>query len=496
MMPESNHAIVIGAGFSGLAVAAMLAKDGWKVTVLEKNAQIGGAARVWKSKGFTFDMGPTWYLMPEVFDRYFSLLGQKREDYYDIKQLNPSYRVFFEDDERVDIQPDIEETKAVFEDFEPGGAKKLTKFLDHAAYRYDIAIKEFLYREYQSIFDFFNRRLVLQGSRLKLFRTLDKEVSSYFSDHRAKKILEYAVVFLGNSPYNARAIYSIMAHIDLNLGVWAPRGGMGSVVEGISKLGKDNGVIIQTGEQVRKIKGEKGNVTHVVTDMTDYPADMVLSGADYNHVETELLAPSHQSYPQNYWQKKVIAPSMFLIYLGLNRRIDALLHHNFYFAHKWDKHFDSIFKSPRWPENPSYYIYCPSKTDDTLAPDGNETVMLLVPVAPGLDDNDEQRQRFAEQIIDHFEKLIGARISDSIVVQRIFSHQDFKSNYNSYMGTALGLSHTLRQTAVFRPSHRSRKLKNLFFTGQYTHPGIGVPMAFIASEIVAGEIRRCFDVGR
>ena len=336
----------------------------------------------------------------------------------------------------------------------------------------------------------------MQGSRLNLFRSLDKEVSSYFTDHRAKKILEYAMVFLGSSPYNARALYSIMAHVDLTLGVWAPQGGMGSVVDGVRKLGESNGVTIRTGEPVRKIDGHNGSAAHVITDTDAYPVDAVLSGADYAHVEAELLDPSHRSYPLDHWQKRVIAPSMFLIYLGLNKKVDELIHHNFYFADGWDAHFDSIFDSPRWPENPSYYIHCPSRTDETSAPEGHETVFILVPVAPGLDDSDEQRQQFTEQIIDHFEKLIGMKLRDSIVVQRVFSHRDFKRDYNSYQGTALGLSHTLFQTAVFRPSHRSRKMKNLYYTGQYTHPGIGVPMAFIGSEIVAKEMEECFNGDR
>jgi len=492
-MDSNRRLVVIGAGFSGLTAAALLAKDGWNVTIMEKNADIGGSARVWKSKGFTFDMGPTWYLMPEVFERYFSLMGHRCEDYYETILLNPSYRVFFEDAEQIDITPDIEETKATFERFEPGGAKKLNRFLENAAYRYDIAMREFLYREYHSIFDFFNIRMIVQGSRLKLFRSLDKEVSSYFTDHRAKKILEYAMVFLGSSPYNARAIYSIMAHIDLTLGVWAPLGGMGSVIEAVRKLGEYNGVVIHTEEPVKKIEQRDDGTTHVITNTAKYPADVVLSGADYVHVETDLLDGPCKSYPSRYWQKKVIAPSMFLIYLGINKRIGALTHHNFYFATKWDEHFTSIFDSPCWPVNPSYYVHCPSKTEDTLAPTGCETVLILVPVAPGLDDNDERRQLFTEQIIGHFEKLIGTGIRDSITVQRVFSHRDFISDYNSYQGTALGLSHTLLQTAVFRPSHRSNKMKNLFYTGQYTHPGIGVPMAFIASEIVAGEIKESIN---
>ncbi|MDY6893742.1 MAG: phytoene desaturase family protein [Chloroflexota bacterium] len=489
-MSTTNRLTVIGAGFSGLAAAALLANDGWDVTVLEKNAQVGGAARAWNVRGFTFDMGPTWYLIPEVFERYFALFGERREAYYDLTLLNPSYRVFFEDGEQVDITPDIEQTKATFERFEPGGADKLTRFLEHAAYRYDTAMKEFLYREYRSIFDFFNRRLLVYGARMNLFRSLDREVSSYFTDDRAKKILEYAMVFLGSSPFNARALYSIMAHVDLNLGVWYPGGGMGSVVDGVRMLAESRGVMIRTGEQVRKLSGDNGTLTYIVTEAGEYPADVVVASADYPHVETELLERSQQSYPLDYWRKRVVAPSMFLIFLGLTKKVEALTHHNLYLANRWEEHFASIFDNPDWPKNPSYYIHCPSQLDKTLAPEGHEIVVIGVPVAPGLDDSDSQRQEFAEQAIKHLEKLIGTELRDSIVVQRIFSHRDFKNEYNLYRGTAFGLSHTLLQTAVFRPSYRSRKIKNLYFTGQYTHPGIGVPMSFISSQVVAEKIRR------
>ncbi|MDY6907261.1 MAG: phytoene desaturase family protein [Chloroflexota bacterium] len=485
-----RRVLVVGAGFAGLAAAALLARDGWQVQVLEKNREVGGCARVWHSGGFSFDMGPTLYLMPEVFERYFALFGCQREDFYSLRLLDPSYRVFFGGDETVDVTPDLGATLETFEGFEPGGAQKLQAYLDRAAYQYDIIMREFLYRDRRSIVDFVNRRVLIDGTRLNILKSLDGHVSSYFSDHRAKKLLEYSMVFLGSSPWNARALYAIMSHVDIKLGVWYPHGGMGSVVAGLQRLAESHGVAIRTGEPVRRLEARDGRVERVVTDRGEYTADVVLVGADYAHAETELLAPPYQSYPASYWRKRVIAPSMFMVYLGLTKKVDALCHHNLYFAHQWQEHFASIFDRPAWPQHPSYYVHCPSRTDDAVAPWGHENVLISVPVAPGLDDGDGRREQFADQVLAHLEGLVGERIRDSIAVKRIYSHRDFKRDYHAYGGTAMGLAHTLSQTALFRPSHRSRKARNLFYTGQYTHPGIGVPMAFIAAEIVAEEVSR------
>jgi phytoene desaturase len=447
-MSTDRQVLVIGAGFGGLAAAALLARDGWQVQILEKNGQVGGCARVWRNGGFAFDMGPTLYLMPEVFERYFAMFGQRREDFYSLCLLDPYYRVFFESREAINITQDFDATLKTFERFEPGGAEKLRRYLDRAAYQYDIIMKEFLYHDRRSIFDFVSRRVLIDGTRLNIFRSLDGHVSTYFSDHRAKKLLEYSMVFLGSSPWNARALYSIMSHVDMKLGVWYPNGGMGSVVAALRKLGESLGVTIRTGEHVRRLEARDGVVERVVTDSGEYTGDIILVGTDYAHAEMELLAPPYQSYPASYWRKKVIAPSMFMVYLGLSKRVDALCHHNLYFADRWQDHFASIFDRPAWPEHPCYYVHCPSKTDDTVAPEGHETVLISVPVAPGLDDGDGRREQFAEKIVAHLERLIGEHIRDSIVVRRVYSHRDFKRDCNAYEGTAMGLAHTLSQTAL------------------------------------------------
>jgi len=486
----SKKLIVVGAGFGGLTAAALLAHEGLEVTILEKNEQVGGRAHVWKEKGFTFNMGPSWYLMPEVFDGFFAQFGKKRGDYYSIIKLDPYYRVFFSPEEVVDISANFTKNMAVFDRFEENGGGKLKKYLEQAAYKYDIAMKEFIYKEYHNLFDFFNKKLILEGIRLNIFNSLDKFVERYFKDNRAKKILEYTIVFLGNSPYNAPALYSIMSHVDINLGVWYPYGGMGVLVQALRELAELLGVKILLQQDVKKIEVKNGKVRGVLTDKENFEADVVLVNADYAYAETRLLGKPHQSYPKKYWEKRVFAPSMYIIYLGLNKKLDKLAHHNLYFAENWDEHFADIFDKPAWPEHPSYYVSCPSRTDNTVAPPGCENISILVPIAHGLEDNDNARERYFDEIMGYFEGFLKEGLRDAILVKRIFTQRDFRSVYHAYDGSALGIAHTLCQTAVFRPSHKSKKVKNLYYTGQYTHPGVGVPMTFISSQIVSKEIIR------
>ncbi|GAB6090978.1 phytoene desaturase family protein [Spirochaeta dissipatitropha] len=479
---------VIGGGFGGLSAASLLASKGFEVTLLEKNDGLGGRAQVWKEDGFIFDMGPSWYLMPEVFEQFFSYLGKNRSDYYELHKLDPYYRIFFSPDEIIDINGDLKRTKEIFESFESGGGARLQKYLDGAEYKYNVAMREFLYTEYRNVFQFFNRRIMLEGTRMNIFQSLDKFIGKYFQDRRAKQILEYAMVFLGASPKNAPALYSLMSHVDLNLGVYFPIGGMAALVDGFSKLAEDCGVKLLTGHEVRSLEVNNGRVTAAVTDQGKIEADIFLGNADYQHIDQKLLPEKYRSYSPGYWNKRIMAPTMFIIYLGLNRKVPELVHHNLYFSDPWDEHFDQIFKKPAWPDDPSYYVSCASHDDPLVAPEGHENIFFLVPVASGMDDNDSIRETYSEKILDHFENLIGTRIRDSIIIKRIFSHRDFSSEYNAFKGSALGIAHTLNQTAIFRPSHRSRKLSNLYFSGQYTHPGVGVPMTIISSHVIGNNI--------
>ncbi len=482
-MAEKN-AVVVGAGFGGLTAASLLARQGFRVTVLEKNEMPGGRARVWEKDGFIFDMGPSWYLMPEVFESFFALFGRNLKDYYELVKLDPFYRVFFSPQEVVDINSDAAHNKEVFAGFEEKGGERLSSYLDMARYKYDTAMKEFMYVHYHSLKQFMNRRMVTEGLKLDLLSPLDAHVKKYFQDRRARQILEYAMVFLGNSPYNAPALYSLMSHVDFNLGVWYPWGGMGQVVRALEKLALEMGVKFHFNTPAAGIILEGNRVVGVSTPQGDFPADAVLVNADYPHAETELLPRHKQSYPRAYWQKKVIAPSMLLAYLGVGKRIDRLAHHNLYFTEVWGNHFRQIFDQPAWPEEPCYYVGCSSRTDSTVAPRGCENIFLLIPLAAGLPDDPEIREKAFTAAMDHFEELVGESIRDSLRVKRLYSLEDFSRDYNAYRGTALGLAHTLKQTAVYRPAHKSRKLQNLYYTGQYNHPGVGVPMVIISSRVV------------
>ncbi|WP_028972853.1 phytoene desaturase family protein [Spirochaeta cellobiosiphila] len=479
--------IVIGAGFAGLSCAARLAAEGNKVTILEKNESLGGRAREWKTEGFTFDMGPSWYLMPEVFDELFKDLNLNREDYYELVELDTYYKVFFENHPPLTISSDFENTLEVFRSLEDQGDKKLKDYLDKAAYKYNVAMSEFLYKDYKHIGQFFNRKMMTEGLKLDIFSPLDKFVSKYFKDIRAKQILEYAMVFLGNSPKNAPALYSLMSHVDLNLGVYFPKGGMHAVAKGLARVCMEKGVSIHVNQEVTSYKMEGKRIRSVVTRNKEYPADLVIMTGDYHHGETELLPPSHQTYPSKYWKKKTMAPSMLLAYIGTNKKFPELEHHNLYFSEDWDAHFDTIFKTKTWPDNPCFYLSVISKTDPEMAPSEGDNLFLLFPVAPGMDDS--QREAYFDKALAHVEQRTGQTIKDSIIVKRLYSHRDFTEDYNAYKGTALGLAHTLFQTAVFRPGHKSKKVRNLWYNGQYTHPGVGVPMTLISSKILAQEIK-------
>lgn len=487
-----KRAVVIGGGYGGLSSAALLARDGWDVTLIEKLDDLGGRARSWKAGGFTFDLGPSWYLMPEVFERFFSLFDKQRSDYIKLLPLDPYYKVFFGGGETAVLSPREEENIKLFESFEPGGGDALVRYMDQATYKYEVAMQEFLYRSYKHLGEFFTGRLMTEGLRLGIFKKLDKFVGSYVLDRRARQILEYAMVFLGTNPVDAPAIYSIMSHVDLKLGVFFPEGGMAEAAQGFVRLCKEQGVKLVTGEEVVRIVTRNGQAVAVETTKQTYRADVVVSGADYHHIDTEVLETHDRRYSARYWKNRVVAPSMFIAYLGINRKLPNLEHHNLYFAENWHGHFDTIFKHPAWPDKPCFYLSCISKTDANSAPDGAENVFLLVPVAPGLEDTDQQREAYLAHVLEHVREVTGEDLTQDVVVQRIYSHRDFIRDYHAYKGTALGLSHTLMQTAIFRPSCRSTKVENLFYTGQYTHPGVGVPMVLIASEIVADEIRNSY----
>ena len=484
------RAVIVGAGFGGLSVAALLAKGGFDVTVIEKNEQPGGRASVHRDGGFTFDMGPSWYLMPDVYDRFFAEFGKSPKDYFPLVRLDPSYRVFFADDQIADVSADIEKNLALFESFEPGGAEKLRNYLAESEETYRTTMDDLLYRDYRSIFDFFDRRLLSRLRKLRPFENLETYVKKRFSSDQARKVVQYSIGFLGGSPKNTPSFYHIMTHIDMNMGVWYPEGGMRAVVEALVTLGREFGVEYRYNEPVTAIDVEGGVARRVVTPLGAHETDIVVVNADYPFAEMHLLPENSRSYPASYWEKKVLAPSTFVAYLGVDREITKLAHHNVFLEPDWEEGFETIFdpKKAAWPENPSFYVNVPSRTDTTAAPGGTDTLFLLAPLAPGLEDTPELRERLYDHLMSRMEEILGENILDAVVTRRIFALSDFADRYNAYRGTALGLTHTLRQTALWRPAHRSKKVGNVYYTGQYTHPGIGVPMTLISSQIVAREL--------
>lgn len=477
--------VVIGAGFAGLSAACMLAKDGYDVTVIEKNDQSGGRGRKFSKEGFTFDMGPSWYLMHDVFERFFAQFEKKPSDYYTLTRLDPCYRLIFGKDDVIDITPDMEKTYALFDSLEEGGADKLRKLLAQSERQYDISMKNFLYKEYRSPFDLFNLTSLREGSRLNVFQNMQSYMDSIFTSDRAKKILLYTMVFLGGNPKNTPAIYNVMAHVDFNMGVWYPQGGMNAVAQGMERLARELGVEFRYSTPATGIDVHHGRAVAVHTPHGDLPADHIIVNADYHHAETALIPEKYRRYDEKKWEKMTIAPSGLIIYLGIKRRIPSLTHHNLFLENDWMQHFDELFDTPRWAQRPSYYVCAPSKTDPNVAPKGCENLFILVPLAAGLDDTG--REAYAEKILAHLESITEP-FRDDIVVKELYSHRDFTADYNAYKGTALGLTQTLMQTAFFRPKMQSR-IPNVRYTGQFTVPGTGVPIAVISGEIAARGVR-------
>jgi len=476
--------IIIGAGISGLATAALLGKDGFDVTVFEKNSEIGGRARIWKSRGFTFDMGPSWYMMPEVFDGFFKIFNKSVSDFYSLKKLQLRYGVYFTGGRKYLIGTDISQNIDLFEKTEKGAGKKLINFLEMSRNLYTQAMKELVFLDYKSLRPLLNPNLIYKLLNLNLNLSFHSLVKKYFKNPDLQKIIEFTTVFLGGSPYNTPAFYTLIAHTDFNEGIWYPVGGMGEIVKALYKLNCEYNADIKLNSPVSEIISKSNRASSVIVNGKEISADLIINSVDYHHAETDLIKINDQTYKESYWQKKILAPSAFVIYLGIKGKISNLNHHTLYFDNSWEKHFRNVYNDPKWPDDPSYYIHCPSKTDPDLAPPDCDSIMILVPVSPGLPDSLKIRNEFSDKIIKHFESIIGESLSGRIVTKRIFAHNDFISDYNAYKGTAFGLSHTLFQTAIFRPKNFSRKVKNLFYTGQYTNPGVGVPISLISAQIV------------
>jgi len=485
--------VVIGSGFSGLSAACCLAKEGYSVTVLEKNDILGGRARQFETDGFVFDMGPSWYWMPDVFEHFFGLFGKKVSDYYHLIRLDPSYQVFFGENDRVDIPAQMPDLEALFEKIEPGSAAKLRKFLAEAEYKYRVGMGEFVHKPSHNIWEFADLRILSSMIRLQMFTNLSSHVRQLFKSEKLIQLLEFPVLFLGATPQKTPALYSLMNYADMSLGTWYPMGGMFNIVEAMASLARELGVEIKTNQEVAQIETSKGKVVSVLTiDGTRYAADAFVGSADYHHIETKLLDPAHRNYKDDYWKSRVMAPSSLLWYIGVNKRIEGLRHHNLFFDEDFGLHSEEIYTTPQWPTRPLFYASAPSVTDPSVAPPGCENLFLLIPVAPGLEDTPEIRQHYFDIVMERLERHTGQSIRPHIVYQRSYAHADFVQDYHAFRGNAYGLANTLLQTAFLKPKMKNRHLSNLWYTGQLTVPGPGVPPSLISGQVVAGELKRFF----
>ena len=478
---------VLGAGVSSLSAASFLAKNGYDVTVLEKNPTIGGRARQFKEKGFVFDMGPSWYWMPDVFERFYNEFGYTTSDFYELKRLDPSYRVYWPDKSYTDVPASMEELEEWFESLEKGSAKNLRKFLIDAKYKYDVGINDLVHKPSLSLFEFLDKRVLTGLFSMHLLSSFSSYIRKYFKHPKILSLLEFPVLFLGAMPNETPALYSLMNYADISLGTWYPMGGMYKFIEAFERIAKEQGVTILTNSEVTGFTHENDVALSAKVNGKDFYSDIFISGADYQHTDRKLLN-GNANYSEEYWHKRTMAPSSLLFYVGVNKKLNNLQHHNLFFDESLEDHGKEIYKDPKWPTKPLFYLSVPSVTDPSAAPEGMENMFFLIPIAPDLEDNEETRERYFNMLLKRLNDLTGNDISNSIVYKRSFCISDFKKDYHAFKGNAYGLANTLRQTAILKPRLKNKHLKNFFYTGQLTVPGPGVPPSIISGEVVAKHI--------
>ncbi|MDA8612042.1 phytoene desaturase family protein [Flavobacteriaceae bacterium] len=475
--------VIIGSGFSSLSAASYLAKKGFDVHVFEKNDTLGGRARQLKKDGFTFDMGPSWYWMPDVFESFYNDFGKSTKDFYTLNRLDPGYQVVFGENEIIPIGDSLEKIYAIFEKEEAGSSQKLKKFIASAKDNYEIAIKDLVYRPGLSPLELITPTTIKKVNYF--LSNIKRDVYKDFKSPKLRQILQFPVLFLGAKPSNTPSFYNFMNFADFGLGTWHPENGMYSIVEAMVSLAESLGVTFHTNSAIDKINVDNtGTATGIQVNGKQVQADVVLSGADYHHSET-LLEPKHRAYSEAYWDKKVFAPSSLLFYIGLDKKVKNLAHHTLFFDVDFDEHARVIYDQPEWPENPLFYANFPSVSDPKMAPEGKEACFLLIPIAPGIEDTPEIREKYLNIVMDRLEKLTQQSLKKEMLFCESFCVNDFIEEYNSYKGNAYGLANTLLQTAFLRPKLKSKKVKNLYFTGQLTVPGPGVPPALISGKLVS-----------
>lgn len=483
-----------------MSAASFMAKAGWDVTVLEKHYMPGGRGRKFSAAGFTYDMGPSWYWMPDVFERYFNCFGKKVSSYYELIRLDPSYRVYYPDGP-VDIPAGYPQLQQLFESIEPGSAARLDLFMKEASYKYDVGINKLVHKPGRSLSEFLDADLAKGIFKLDVFTSMKKHIGKYFKHPKLIQLMEFPVLFLGALPSDIPALYSLMNYADIKLGTWYPQGGMYHIADAMYQLATELGVKFKFNCNVNEILVEQGTAKKVLATETNgdqqnqlvQDADVVIGGADYHFIETQLLPPACRTYTEQYWNKRVMAPSCLLYYVGLNKKLKNITHHSLFFDVDFDQHGTEIYDNPTWPTDPLFYVSAPSVTDVSVAPEGCENLFFLVPVATGLSgDTEAVREQYFEKIVKRYEKQIGQEISGSIIYKSAYSVSDFIQDYNAFKGNAYGLANTLMQTAILKPAIKSGKVSNLYYTGQLTVPGPGVPPSLISGEVVSKEIIKAF----
>lgn len=479
---------IIGSGFSGLAAAAYLAKEGCEVSVFEKNEQAGGRARQFRTaEGFVFDMGPSWYWMPDIFEDFFRDFGREASSFYDLLPLDPQFEMIFSDS-KMALPSDYEAMKRLFAGIEPGADKQLDKFMDEARFKYEAGMKKFVRKPCYSWTEFMSLQLLRDASKLDLLTSFHKHVRKFFKDERLLALMEFPVIFLGAMPRDIPALYSLMNYGGYVLKTWYPVGGFIKIIEGMQTVAESAGATIHCNAEVQKINADAGKVTSLLVNGREIEVDAVLASGDYSHCE-QMLDPKYRNYSDSYWEKKVFAPSCLIFYLGVKGRLGGLKHHTLFFESDLERHADEIYQNKRWPEDPLFYVCAPSVSDGGVAPQGHENLFLLMPLAPGLDDSEEKRAHYFSIMIRRIERHLDVEdLAGRIVYKRSYCIADFIADYNAYKGNAYGLANTLSQTAVMKPSLKNRKLSNLYYSGQLTVPGPGVPPSLISGKIAAEQI--------
>jgi phytoene desaturase len=479
---------VIGSGFSGLSAAAYTSKEGHEVHLFEKNSEIGGRARNFRTKnGYTFDMGPSWYWMPDIIESFFNDFGKKAADFYTLVPLDPQFEMVFSDG-TMNIPHNYSEMRNLFEKTEPGAAEKLDAFMKDAQYKYEVGMQDFVNKPCHSWFEFVSPKIAKSAMKLDLLTNFQHFVRKYFTHPKLIVLMEFPVIFLGAAPKDIPALYSLMNYGGYKLGTWYPMGGFSKIIDAMKNIAEEQGTRFYVNADVEKININEKAASSLTVNQKQIDFDLIIASSDYHHTETNLLPEEFRNYNEDYWKKRVFAPSCLIYYLGFKEKIPNLKHHTLFFENDLDLHTEEIYKDKKWPTKPLFYACCPSKTDPSVAPENCENVFLLMPVAPGIEDTDEIRERYFMEMILRLEKHTGA--SDLLLkidYKRSYCVKDFKEDYNAYQGNAYGLANTLSQTAMLKPSLRNKKIKNLFYTGQLTVPGPGVPPSIISGKIAATE---------